>query len=134
RRKSQRELSVLIGERGTRDDLRVVFSRSPGQRNLDLAARSSAKINPPVLFLAIDQSKARLLDTVRRGGVERDARALVAHKRFLLVHDNHVFGADRMPLAKPHAEWATLRPGRSFGLLGSNREVEFSVIEHLSPK
>ena len=70
RRELQRELLVFIGERRNGDGLPVVFAGAPDQRDVDLAARSSAQINAPGILLVLDQGEARLPDAVRRGGVE----------------------------------------------------------------
>ena len=124
---------VFAGERARRDRLPVVFARPPDQRDLHLAAGRAAKIDPPCVLFTLHQGQARLPDSVRRGGVEFDARALVAHKRLVLVHRHHFVGTDRLPSAKPHTEGTAL-PSRVFRLLGRDREVELPVVEHLGPQ
>ena len=132
--KAERNLLVLAGECGNGDGLAVIFARAPDERDLDLAAGRAAEIDAAGIFLAVDQSKALLLDAVRRGGVESDARALVADERLLLVHDDDFFRADRIPFAKPPPNAPPPCGAGRFRFLCGNREVEFAVIEHLGPK
>ena len=95
---------------------------TPDERDLHLAAGSAAKIDAACILLAFDQSEARLPNAVRRGGVERDARALVADKRLVLVHHHSFVGTNGTPFAKLHAAW-TRRPGGGAGASGSLDEI-----------
>ena len=132
--KGEWDFFVLAGECGNGDGLAVIFAGAPDERDLDLAAGRASEINAAGIFLAVDQSQAFLLDAVRRGGIESDARALVADERVLLVHDDDFFRTDGIPFAQASAESAaTLWSGR-FGFLCGNREVEFAVIDHFGPE
>ena len=117
-----------------RDGLPIAFAFTPDQRNLHLAAGSAAKINPADILLPLDQGRPGLLDAVRRGGVEFDARALVADERLVLVHGDVFIGTDGRHLRN----WLRRRPPCSaagvFGLFRGDREVKFPVIEHLRPQ
>ncbi len=102
RRKTERELLVLVRERSNRDRLPIALAVAPDQRNLHMASGVATKINPAGILLPLNQGKARLPDAMRRSAVQCNARALVAHKGLVFVHHHNFVRTDWPPFAKLH--------------------------------
>ena len=134
RREGKRILLIRAGERCKGNRLAIVRAAAPNERDLHLGAGSSAQIDAARILFPVDQGEACLPDSMRSGGVKIDAGALVTDKGIVLVHDDNVIRTDGTPLANLHAHWIALRPGRRFRILRDNREVEFAIVEHFSPK
>ena len=73
-------------------------------------------------------------DPVRSRGVKRNARALIADKRIVLVHHDDLIGPDGTPFAELHAQRIPRRLPRGYRLLRGDREIEFAVVEHFGPE
>src|SRR5579859_1148190 len=134
RSEGERELFVHLRQCGEGNGLPVVCARSPDQADLNLGTGGAAKVDSTCIRVALDQSEAGLPDAVRRGGIQLNARALIADKRLVFIHHHNFVGTHGAPFTDlPVAGRAALRLARWFGLLGYDWKVEFPVIEHFRP-
>ena len=116
-RETQGKLGVLGSERLDGDRLPVAGIGSPDQADLHLRAGIARQDHAAGVLPPFSQPQARLLDAVRRGGLEFDHRAVLTHAGLLPVHGDELVRAQRVstgrrwPLPAPR-EWVR-GPARS---------------------
>src|SRR5450631_2239844 len=125
---------VLVRESPKGQCLSVAGANAPDQRDVHLASGTAAEINSPRVLFVVDQTETRLADSMRRRGIERDARALSAHKRLVRVHHDNVVSTNRPPFAGRHPERPASCLSRFCGVLGGDREIKFPVVQQLRPE
>ncbi len=131
-REAQGKLGVFGSERLDGDGLPVARIGTPDEADLHFRPRIGRQDHAAGVLPAFSESQARLLDAMRRGGLQLHHGAVLAHVDLLPVHHYELV---RTQGPKPGRRGPSPAPRGSFGFLaGVHRMEELPVSEHLGPK